>query len=134
MVSTSNPLSYYKENDGCGLNCSSPFFSQSEHTSVSNFVFWGMLVSFGGSAFAVVTFLIGGGAGWKRQGKSGSGSGVKSGWVGVINRYGQRVIFHYHTLFYLVLYFSFRPLCYILYSSASFIRKHLIIAKIRYSK
>ena len=94
MVSTSNPLSYYKEIDGCGLNCSSPFFSQSEHTSVSNFVFWGMLVSFGGSAFAVVTFLIGGGAGWKRQGKSGSGSGVKSGWVGVINRYGQKVVYH----------------------------------------
>ena len=84
-------------------SCDSPFFTPSERDSVTNLVFWGMLASFAASAFAVLTFLIGGSWRRRRRKKNKPEDGGGGGGGSSVNHYSNRVIFYMNACFVVII-------------------------------
>lgn len=58
LVPAENPSSYYKDIDGCGLECKDPLYTEDEHRLVRKFVAWMASICLVLHFFAISTYAI----------------------------------------------------------------------------
>lgn len=58
LVSTDNPASYYKDIDGCGVQCKDPHFTDYEHDQIHKLVSWGASVCLVLNLFTIATYWL----------------------------------------------------------------------------
>uniref|UniRef100_A0A336K3M0 Protein smoothened n=1 Tax=Culicoides sonorensis TaxID=179676 RepID=A0A336K3M0_CULSO len=58
MVAADNPSSYYKDIEGCGIQCQNPLYTDDEHRQIHKLVAWGSCVCLLFNVFTIATFLI----------------------------------------------------------------------------
>ncbi|XP_063701101.1 protein smoothened isoform X2 [Culicoides brevitarsis] len=58
MVAADNPSSYYKDIEGCGIQCQNPLYTDDEHRQIHKLVAWGSCVCLLFNIFTIATFMI----------------------------------------------------------------------------
>ncbi|XP_052892663.1 protein smoothened [Anopheles moucheti] len=58
LVAADLPANYYKEIDGCGVQCKDPLYTDHEHRQIHKLVAWGASVCFAFNLFTLATFAI----------------------------------------------------------------------------
>lgn len=58
MVAADNPSSFYKDIEGCGIQCENPLYTEDEHRQIHKLVAWGSCVCLLFNVFTILTFMI----------------------------------------------------------------------------
>lgn len=58
LVRTDAPANYYKDIDGCGLECKDPFYTDYDHRIIHKLVGWGASICLTFNIFALLTFIV----------------------------------------------------------------------------
>lgn len=65
LVPAESSSNFYKDIDGCGMQCKNPLYTDDEHQQIHRLIGWGSSICLGFNIFAVLTFLID----WKNASK-----------------------------------------------------------------
>lgn len=58
MVPADNPANYYKDIEGCGIQCKNPMYTDDEHRQIHKLIAWGSFICLFFNVFTIATFLI----------------------------------------------------------------------------
>ncbi|EDS37618.1 smoothened [Culex quinquefasciatus] len=58
LVVADSPMNYYKDIEGCGLQCKDPLFTDHEHRQIQKLIAWGAGVCLTFNLFTLATFII----------------------------------------------------------------------------
>ncbi|XP_055550855.1 protein smoothened [Wyeomyia smithii] len=58
LVAADSPANFYKDIDGCGLQCKDPLFTDDEHRQIHKLIAWGAGVCLTFNLFTIATFVI----------------------------------------------------------------------------
>lgn len=58
LVQAESSSSYFKDIEGCGLQCQNPLYTDDEHRQIHKLIAWGACICLGFNLFTIFTFLI----------------------------------------------------------------------------
>ncbi|XP_055640934.1 protein smoothened [Toxorhynchites rutilus septentrionalis] len=58
LVAADSPANYYKDIEGCGLQCKDPLYTDHEHRQIHKLIAWGAAVCLAFNLFTIATFVI----------------------------------------------------------------------------